>query len=336
MVREDHPPVATHLRSVRDRIGIFTDATDSVDALTKIREAEQAGVQQVWAQSAGNADLLTVFAVVAAQTERIRFGTAIVPTYPRHPLVMAQQVLAVHDFAPGRLRLGIGPGNPMLIENWYGLSQTAPLTHLKEYLEILRDVLGKGAISYQGKFFRVEHTSRNAYGPTAPRIAPVPLLTSAVGLKAFRLAGEVADGAISWMCPVPYLLESALPELRAGAEAMGRPAPPVIAHVRVALSTDEAAVRAKARQGVQIAARFGPYARMFAKAGFSRAIDGDEGEIDALAQTLVVSGAEAVVRYRLEELLTSGLDELMLHLMPIVDEASERKQLLHLIGSLKA
>jgi alkanesulfonate monooxygenase SsuD/methylene tetrahydromethanopterin reductase-like flavin-dependent oxidoreductase (luciferase family) len=104
--------------------------------------------------------------------------------------------------------------------------------------------------------------------------------------------------------------------------------------VQVALSTDEAKVQARARQGVQIATRFGPYARMFTKAGFPKAVDGDEGEIDALAQTLVVSGTEATVRHRLEELLASGLDELMLHLVPIVDEISEREQLLHLIGSL--
>ncbi len=64
-------------------------------------------------------------------------------------------------------------------------------------------------------------------------------------------------------------------------------------------------------------------------------VDGDQGEIDALARTLVVSGTETTVRHHLEELLRSGLDELMLHLVPIVDEASEREQLLHLISSFK-
>src|ERR1700736_6188851 len=115
MQQEDHPLIVDTLRPIRDRVGPFIEATDSLDALTKIREAEQAGVQQVWAQSAGNADLLTLFAVVATHTERIRLGTAIVPTYSRHPLVMAQQALAIHDLAPERLRLGIGPGNRMLI-----------------------------------------------------------------------------------------------------------------------------------------------------------------------------------------------------------------------------
>jgi len=88
MRQEDHPPIANTPRPIRGCVGIFTEATDSMDAITKIREAEQAGVQQVWA----------LFAVVAMQTERIRRGIAIVPTYPPHPLAMAQQALAVHDW----------------------------------------------------------------------------------------------------------------------------------------------------------------------------------------------------------------------------------------------
>ncbi len=334
MQQEEHLSTANTPRSIRDRVGIFSEATDILDAITKTREAEQAGVQQIWAQNAGNADLLTFFAVVATQTERIRLGSAIVPAYPRHPLTLAQQAFAIEDLAPGRLRLGIGPGNRMLIEGSYGLSQTTPLSYLKEYLEILHGVFRDGAISYHGTFFNVVHTSGNAYGPTAPRRASVPLLTSAVGLKAFRLAGEVADGAISWGCPIPYLLESALPALRAGAEGRSRPTPPIIAHVLVALSTDETKVRTLMRQRVQMGARFAPYARMFALAGFPRAVDGNEEEVDALARARVISGNEATVRSRLEELLASGLDELMLQLVPVADEESERKQLIHLVGSL--
>ncbi|GCE15011.1 LLM class flavin-dependent oxidoreductase [Tengunoibacter tsumagoiensis] len=318
-------------RSIRDRVGIFSEATDILDAITKVREAEQAGVQQIWAQNAGDADLVTFFAAVATQTERIRLGSAIVPVYTRHPLTLARQAFAIEDLAPGRLRLGIGPGNRMLIENSYGLAQTTPLSYLQEYLEILRGIFKDGAISHHGTFFNVEHTLLNA---SMPRRASLPLLTSAVGLKTFRLAGEMADGAISWACPIPYLLESALPELRAGAEERGRSVPPIIAHVRIALSTDEEKVRSKMRQGVQFAARFSSFTRMWAAAGFKRAAEGNEEEIDALVRTLVVSGSEETIRRRLKELLASGLDELMLQLVPIVDEERERKQLIHLVGSL--
>jgi alkanesulfonate monooxygenase SsuD/methylene tetrahydromethanopterin reductase-like flavin-dependent oxidoreductase (luciferase family) len=182
-----------------------------------------------------------------------------------------RQVFAIEALAPGRLRLGIGLGNQMLIEHSYGLAQTTPLAYLQEYLEILRGVFNDGAISHHETFFNVEYTPLNAAVRTMPQSASVPLLTSAIGLKAFRLAGEIADGTISWACPIPYLLESALPQLRAGAEERGRPVPPIIAHVRVALSTDEEKGRAKMRQGIQFAVRFRSFTRMWAAAGFQRA-----------------------------------------------------------------
>src|SRR5713101_3175059 len=315
-------------RPLRDHVGVYIQATDTVDAIARIREAEHAGVQQAWMAmgGAGFADILTVLAVAATQTERIRLGTAIVPGYPRHPLVMAQQALAVHDLAPGRLRLGVGSGNRVFLESRYGLSQIAPLRYLKEYLEVLRGVLWKGSIDYQGEFFQVVDT--------LPRTAQVPLLIPALGLKAFRLAGEIADGALASLCPVPYLLDQALPALRAGAEGRSRPAPPIVACLPVALSTDEAAVLVAVHQLIQQLAQTSTYARMFAQAGWASAVNGDEAELNALARTLVISGNEATVRDRVQELLANGLDELLLLAIPIADEATERKQLLHLIGSL--
>src|SRR5579859_695617 len=315
-------------RSLRERVGITIQGSNTVDAIARIREAEKAGIQQVWMpmDGAAHADLLTLFAAVATQTERIRLGSAIIPTYPRHPLALAQQALAVHDLAPGRLRLGIGPGSRTAIENWHGLSRISPQPYLKEYLEVVRGVLWRGNSDYHGTFFQVAFSS--------PRIAPVPLLISAVGPKAFRLAGEIADGALSAMCPVPYLLTSALPALRAGAEEKSRPTPPVIAHVLVALSTDQAAVQAATRPLMHVVRRLSHFAQMFANAGFAGAVKGDEAELDALAQTLVVSGNEATVQNRVQELLASGLDELQLQLVPVTSEARERQQLLHVVGSL--
>ena len=149
MQKDKYPSMANTSRAIRDRVGIFSEATDILDAIAKVREAEQAEVQQIWAQNAGNADLVTFFAAVAMQTESIRLGSAIVPVYTRHPLTLARQAFAIEDLAPGRLRLGIGPGNRMLIEDSYGLAQTTPLSYLQEYLEILRGVFKDGAISHQ-------------------------------------------------------------------------------------------------------------------------------------------------------------------------------------------
>lgn len=320
-------------RPLRDRVGLYILSNQATgDILTAIREAEQAGIRQVWMGDMGwanYADTLTIFAAAAAQTERIRLGTSIVAAYPRHPLVMARQVLALHDLAPGRIRLGIGPGGRAVIEGWHGLAQTSPQSYLKEYVEVLRGLLWEGIPSYQGNFFK------GVFPSTRP--IQVPLLISALGAKGFRLTGEIADGALSYLCPIPYLQQIALPALRAGAEGKSRPTPLIIAHVMVALSTNEGAVQAKARQWIQFAIQsFEHYARLFAQIGWSAAVNGDEAQLDALARTIVISGDEASVHSRLRELVASGLDELQLQLLPIANETSEQKRLLHLIGSLEA
>src|SRR6266705_1949385 len=165
-----------------------------------------------------------------------------------------------------------------------------------------------------------------------PRQAQIPLLISALGEKAFRLAGEVADGAISWVCPVPYLLDTALPALRAGAQAQNRSVPPLVAHIPVAMSTDEAAVQAAAMQRISFYTKAPFYAHMFAAAGFPIAADGTG--IATLVKALVVAGNEAQVEKRLRELIASGLDELLLMLVPVADEVREREQLMQVICSL--
>jgi len=310
---------------VRGRVGLVIEARDVATAINRIREAEQAGVQQVWmTQSVGMLDTLTFFAAVATHTRQIRLGTSIVPIYPRHPLVMAQQAVTIDALAPGRLRLGVGTSHRHVMENMYGLSMLSPLAYLREYVEVMRQVLWEGRADHQGTFFKVV--------TSFPRPAQIPLLISALGENAFRLAGEIADGAISWVCPVPYLLDTALPALRAGAKAQQRPAPPLVAHIPVAMSTDEVAVQAAAIPRISFYTKAPFYAHMFAAAGFPIASDGTG--VAVLVKALVVAGDQAQVEKRLRELIASGLDELLLMLVPVADEAREREQLVQVIGSL--
>lgn len=311
---------------LHERIGLSIIATDAADAINRIVEAERVGLRQVWLSQGGSggADTLTIAAMAAARTTQIRLGLAIVPVYPRHPLVMAQQALAIHDLAPGRLRLGIGPSHRPIIEGSYGLKLTSPLAYLREYVTVLRGLLGEGHIEYHGTFFNVTARSRTA---------PIPLLVSALGPKAFFLAGEISDGALSWVCPVPYLLKSARSSLQAGAQAQHRTTPPLVAHVVVALSTDEAAVQAQARQFLLRYSKLPFYAHMFEEAGQPVAADGSG--LDALARALVISGDEATLRGRLVELLANGLDELMVHPLPLTNLGKEREQLLQLLAALE-
>jgi F420-dependent oxidoreductase-like protein len=311
---------------LRERVGVSIEAGDVAKALGRVHEAEDAGVRQVWLTigGAGRTDSLTFYAAAAAQTSSVRLGTSIVPIYPRHPLVTIQQALAVADLAPDRLRLGLGPSHHHIIEGTYGLPMPSPLAYLREYVSVVRGGLRSGNVQHHGKFFNVTSP--------LPRKAQIPVLTSALGVKAFRLAGEISDGAISWLCPVPYLLNSAIPSLRSGAEAQGRPTPPLVAHVLVSLSTDKFGVRGAVMQRLQSYLRSPFYRNMFSAAGLPVAPDGSG--LNVLADSLVVSGNEDTVKSHLTELLKGGLDELLLTLVTVADEERERSELLSIIGSL--
>ncbi len=312
-------------KPLKERIGLVVSGMDTKAAVTAIVTAEAAGVQQIWmTQSTPLPDTLTTFAASAVQTQHIRMGTAIVPTYPRHPLALAQQVLALHDLAPDRLRLGIGPSHRPVIEGIYGLSMPTPMEHLREYVGILRTILWDGKIDHTGRFYTIKSTF--------PRTPRTPILVSALREGAYYVAGEVSDGAISWVSPVPYLLNRALPALRAGATRAARAVPPLVAHIPVALSEDRPAVLAAARKQLGRYGRLPFYASMFAEAGFPVSEDGTMS--DELLDSLVVSGNEANIAARLTELLHNGLDELLFMSISVTNAGEEQTRLAKLVGQL--
>lgn len=321
-----HFTSARHVASLpaRERLGLVIVGDDMPQMLAQIIAADAAGVHQIWRTQSAGPDTLTLFGAASVRTQQIRMGTAIIPTYPRHPMVMAQQALAIAELSSNRLRLGIGPSHKPHIEGAYGLPQTEPLRHLREYMQVVRTALETGRVDLDGSFFHV-HMSLS-------QTMQIPLLLSALRPKSFQLAGEIADGALSWNCPIPYLLEKALPALRAGAEAAQREAPPLVAHVLVALDDDQEAITAAVHKHLASAARLPFYARLFAEAGMP--VSADSHSLDTLAQTLVISGNEQTVRSRFLELLDNGLDELLLMLLPIKDESQERSRLIQLIASV--
>ncbi|GHO85883.1 LLM class flavin-dependent oxidoreductase [Dictyobacter formicarum] len=312
-------------KPARERVGLVVDGSNAAQAVQTIVAAEKVGVRQIWmTQSPLNPDTLSILAAAAIPTTSIRLGTAIIPTYPRHPLTMALQALAINDLAPGRLRLGIGPSHRPTIEGMYGIPVVKPLEHLREYVEIVRAGLWQGKIEHQGNFFHV-----NA---TLPRTAEIPILISTLRVGAFQLAGEIADGALPWLCPVPYLLKTAIPALRQSAARHGRSAPPVVAHVLVAMSDDRQAALSATRKQIERYGKLPFYANMFADAGFPVGPGGVMSE--DLINSLVISGTPDAIVARFNELLSSGLDELLVLQVPVKDAASERAQLAQLIGQL--
>jgi alkanesulfonate monooxygenase SsuD/methylene tetrahydromethanopterin reductase-like flavin-dependent oxidoreductase (luciferase family) len=295
--------------------------------VANIIEIEEAGVDHVWVAFGplGYPDSLTTLAAAAARTSHLKLGTSIVQITSRHPVLMAQQILSLNSLAPGRLRLGIGgTGLPQMAKSTYGIDMNAPLAYLREYIQVLRPLLELGEVHHQGHYFTVDAALQ---GPSS-----VPLLVSAIGAGAFRLAGEIADGALPFITPIPYILNTAIPALSAGAAAVARPRPPVVAHIPVAFIEDRATALQAGRQALGIYPTLPAYRNMFIAAGFT---EQDTTPIsDRLIESLLVFGNEGKIRDRVLELLSTGIDALALSLVPVSDATQERVRLARLVGHL--
>lgn len=308
--------------------GLVVSLANPKDDLQSIQEAERLGVPTVWSTVGGaNVDAVSVFtaAAAAAVTDSIVFGTSIVPTYPRHPVVLASQALALEGLAPGRLRLGIGPSHRPTIEGGFGIPMGKPLAHLREYLTVLRSLLWTGKVDFHGQYYQVEMELPPALSPVR---TPIPI--SALGVNAFRLAGEIADGAISWIAPVPYLVSTALPALAEGARRGERDMPPLIGHVPVAISRDREAVRDAGARMFGGYGRLPFYADMFDAAGFPV----ENGRLSVAAiDEIVVSGSPDEVRARLETVHGEGIKELLISHVPVQNAAAELAELSRILAS---
>lgn len=324
-VRETRRAVCVNIGEIQDvsslDAGLVIPRTSSREFVDAIVQAEGRGVRKVWSTVGGTSpDAVTAFAAAAVQTSNVVLGTSITPTYPRHPITLASQVLALEGVAPGRIQLGIGTSHKPTIEGTFGIPMGVPLDHLREYLTILRALLWEGSVDFTGEYFNVK--TELPAGTTPPK---TPLPISALRRKAFHLAGELADGAITWVTPIHYIVTTALPALQASATAAGRARPPLIAHVPVAVSTDRDAARNAFRNQFPTYSKLPFYQSMFADAGYPVTVD--QSMTDELVDDLAVSGSSDEIRQRLEAIRAEGIDELLISHVIVHDAQSELAEL---------
>ena len=297
------------------RIGVAAMGGDSRAVVARIQRLEELGIAAAWLTSGGaGPDALTTFAAAAAVTDRILMGTSIIPTYPRHPIVAVAQTQVVAQLAPGRFRLGLGPSHKVSIEPMFGIEHNAPLTNLREYIQVVKELLWQGQVDYDGTQY---HGHGSLPGAPAP---DVPVMASALRRRSFRLCGEVADGAISWVCPGQYLRDVALPEMQRGAAIGGRDVPPLIAHAPVCVHDNPDEVREAARAQLANYPRSPFYQEMFAASGHPEARE--SAWSDGMIEDVVLSGDEETVAGRLRELFDWGATEILAHPITAGSDAS--------------
>ena len=191
-------------------------------------------------------------------------------------------------------------------------------------MQILKALLQTGRVDFDGTYYQAHET--------IPEPVEVPVMASALQRGSFELCGAEADEAISWVCPRTYLRDVALPAMRAGAEQAGRPVPPLIAHAPVCVHDDRGEVHAAVRE--QIASPRQPfYQRMLAAAGFPEAAQGTWS--DAMIDAVVLSGDEAQVAERLQELFSFGASEVLVSAIPAgEDPAASTERTMGLLGQI--
>ena len=307
-------------------LSVHIVAADAPRLIERIVEADALGLDTAWLTVGGAApDPFAVFASAAHRAERITFGTSIVPTYPRHPITMAQGAMTVDQLAPGRLKLGVGPSHRPAIEGTWGLPFNKPLSHLREYVTVLRALLNEGEVDFDGE--QITAHARIA-APTQVRV-----MISALRTGSFRLSGELTEGGISWMCPLPYIRDVATPAQQEGADAAGRAKPAMIVHTPIVVSEDREAVRAAARQQFGFYQRLPFYSRMLQAAGYEEAAD--EEFTDRMADGLIISGSANEVGDRVRSIGEYGVDEMLAAIVQLPEGGSEaRRRTLELLGEI--
>lgn len=253
---------------------------------------EELGFDSAWMPGIPNGpDVLTLLAVAGRATERIEIGTAIVPTYPRHPAALAAQALTVNDALGGRLTLGIGVSHRKVIEGQLGLSFERPVGHMREYLSILRPLLEHQQVDFRGDAMR----TRIRLAASISGYPPPPVVLAALGDQMLGLAGSMADGVVTWMTGLDTIEKRTIPILQAAAEAAGRCPPRVIVGLPVMVTDHADAARERASEIFAVYGRLPSYQVMLAAEGATSpgavAIVGDEAAIAAALDRMEGFGA---------------------------------------------
>jgi 5,10-methylenetetrahydromethanopterin reductase len=274
------------------RIGTSQDEPAGPEALSRLRDqlqrAADDGFASAWVSNIFGLDALTALAVAGSQVPGIELGTAVVPTYPRHPAVLAQQALTAATALDGRLTLGIGLSHQIVIEDMYGYSFDRPARHMREYLSILLPLLDGQQASFQGE------TMRAQIGLSTPRPGRVPVLLAALAPQMLRLAGQRADGTVLWMTGPATIRDYIVPAIREAAAAAGRPSPRVVCLLPVCVTDDPDGARDRANRVLAIYGQLPSYRAMLDREGAAQPGDvvltGDEDAVAAQIGALEEAG----------------------------------------------
>jgi 5,10-methylenetetrahydromethanopterin reductase len=292
------------------RIGLMAGATPgdgTIDGLVaRAQDLEARGFDSFWMAHIMGLDAISALGIVGRETQRIEVGTAVVPSYSRHPMAMAQQCLTAQTAAKGRFVLGIGLSHKLVIEDLMGLSYEKPARHMREYMAVLGPLLRGEPAKFDGDEFRV-NVSVDVEGA-----AEVPVLIAALGDHMLKIAGRTSAGSILWMTG-PKTIESHIaPKLLAAASEAGRPTPRIVAGFPIVLTNDVDGAKEKIGKSLTMYGMLPSYRAMLDKEGVAGPAD------------IAIVGDEATLGAALDRLRDVGVTDFDAALMGVEAGAEER------------
>jgi len=277
------------------------------------RAAEAAGLDSAWIANIG-LDAMTASTALGTATDHIEIGTAVVPTFTRHPAAMAQQAASTQLACEGRFSLGIGLAHRFMVENAWGMSYDKPARHMRAYLEIVAPLLRGEPVKRESDLYNV-----NLQPP--PGGNKTSVLVAALGPVMLRLAGELADGTITWATGLKTLEGHIVPNLVQGSEKAGRPRPRVVAGFPVMLTDRPDEARAKAGKIFAGYAQIPSYRAMLDREGANGLED------------LAIVGDENLCRSEIQRLESAGVTDLCA--FPYELEAGDAERTMAFLGECR-
>ena len=261
---------------------------DVVAVLERYREA---GLDHAFASQIFGPDALTLLAAAGSRVPGIGLGTGVVPVYPRHPMMLAQQALTVQMATENRLLLGIGLSHQVVVENMWGMSFERPAAYMREYLSALMPLLHGQGVHSDG-----ERVTTHAFAPLdIANVEPPPVLVAALADTMLKLAGRVADGTVTWMTGTATIGSHIVPPITAAAAAAGRPAPRVDVSLPITVTNNRDGAKERINEVFSIYPNLPSYKAMLDKEGAEAAADigfvGDEEAVAASISKLADAGA---------------------------------------------
>jgi F420-dependent oxidoreductase-like protein len=327
------------------------------EAAELVLAAEGMGYESVWAAESYGSDVVSVLAWLAARTEKINLGAAIMQVPARPPAAAAMAGATIDKLSGGRFLFGFGPSGPQVSEGWYGVPYAKPWGRTREYIEVVREIIAReGPVDHQGEHYTLPLPGGEGK-PLKLNFHPlrneIPVFVGAIGRKSVEMAAEICDGWIPIFFSVDAFEQTWGEHLEAGFAKGGRERSDleVSPSLQVAIDGDLEAAKNVVKAGLVLyfggmgSRKTNFYVDLAHRFGFGevadevqkRFQDGDRGGAfeampDEIVEATSLVGTEAEVAERVERFRGAGIDRLIVS--PVHVERSEQQHTLERLASL--